>query len=602
MPMSSPVLRTPLGAPSTSEAIRRRSGVPKVPVSGPWGPELENPMAQRGRHGRDSYLINDTMLVASSDGTPVTTKASTLALSTEFRFSRFAGDGVKGQPHDVDLLAQIAAKMTSTANRPKAGDIPAGYTYLGQFLDHDLTLDPTQLDIGRTRITDLQSLRSPTLDLDSLYGGGPQADPQFYEADGLHLKTDAPLPVPGVPALAAQKGFDLPRRHVDSVDGPARQALIPDRRNDENLAVAQVHLAFIRFHNRVVDDLMDRGSSTAGLFERAQEQVVLHYQHMVRTDFLPRIVQRSVVDDVFANGRRVFETDGDPLNATMPLEFAGAAFRLGHSMVRTGYSWNRFFPALQDGHIFRLFRFSGTSGTLLPTEHPPGSEADLSELEGGPFGSALPSIWVTDWARLFDFSHITDAAGAPITALARPAAEFNMAAFIDAAVVNPLERLPMGSLSAPATASKRNLAFRNLVRGNMMELPSGQQLAAAMTGLGLDIRVLTDAEVLGGLGDGTSPVLAAADIPGLDAIHGRTPLWLYVLREAEFNGGRLTGVGARVVAETFHRAMQASRISLLNRPFQVEFGPGAAANRFDMADLLFHAYGSDPARLDPTGA
>lgn len=559
-------------------------------------------MEQRGRHGRESYLINDAMLVARGDGTATTTKASTLALSTQFRFSRFAGDGVKGTPHDVSLLAQIAAKMTSELNRPKPGDIPAGYTYLGQFLDHDLTLDPTQLDVNRTSISELQSLRSPTLDLDSLYGRGPQLEPQFYEPDGLHLKTGVPVPTPGVPTLAAQKGFDLPRRQIDSADGPARQALIPDRRNDENLAVGQIHLAFIRFHNRVVDDMIAAGSPSIGLFERAREKVVLHYQHMVRTDFLPRIAAQPVVDDVFANGRKVFEVDGDPTNATMPLEFSGAAFRLGHSMVRTGYSWNRFFPQLADGHIFRLFRFSGTSGTLLPTGHAPGSPEDIDELENGPFGSALPSIWVTDWPRLFDFSPINDATGAPIASLARPAEEFNFAAFIDPALVNPLQRLPFGSIGTPVTASKRNLAFRNLVRGNMLELPSGQQLAAVMNGLKLDVRALTDDEIRHGLGDGTSPQLEAAEIPGLADIDGRTPLWLYILREAELNGGRLAGVGARIVAETFHRAIQASRVSLMNRPFQVEFGPGAGMNRFDMADLLFHAYGDDPTLLNPTAA
>ncbi|MDR6854266.1 peroxidase family protein [Variovorax guangxiensis] len=553
-------------------------------------------MGQRGRHGRESYLIGTKLVTMQEDGTPMCVEASTLDLSTQFRFSHFAGDGVVGTPLNIELLAGVAAKMTSTANQRKDGDIPAGYTYLGQFVDHDMTLDPTQLDINATPIRDLQSLRSPTLDLDSLYGRGPDLDPDIYEADKLHIKTHAPFPVPGIPALAAQKGFDLPRRQVDSAAGPARQALIPDGRNDENLAVAQVHLAFIRFHNRVVDDLIAGGSPSAGLFERAQEKVVLHYQFLLKTDYLPRIAKKAVVDDVYDHGRKVFEVDGDAFNATMPVEFSGAAFRLGHSMIRTGYSWNSIFPGFRDGHIFRLFRFSGTSGTLLPTQHPPGSQEDIDNLESGPFGTALPSNWVADWPRLFDFGKIPDAEGT------RAPNEFNFASFMDTTLVNPLESLPAGSFGATSSvASKRNLAFRNLVRGNMLGLPSGEQLFEVMSQLALDVDPLSESDINNGTGTpNVGVVLTKADIPRLDEMKGKTPLWFYILREAEFGSGKLAGVGARIVAETFHRAMQASKISLLNRPFQVEFGPGKDSNRFEMPDLLFYAYDGDPKKLNPT--
>lgn len=557
-------------------------------------------MQERGRHGRESFLIGDKMVVMQADGSRAVTQASNLELSTEFRFSRFAGDDVAGEaPHSLELLSQLAVQMTSTTNPLKTGDVPAGYTYLGQFVDHDLTLDKTQLDLNATTIADLKSLRSPTLDLDSLYGRGPGQDPQFYESDGLHLKTGTPFPVPNVPQLAAQKGFDLQRLGVDSAAGPARRALIPDLRNDENLAVAQVHLAMVRFHNRVVDELA-AGGVTLGLFEQARRKVVLHYQHMLRTDYLPRIVQNSVVEDVFANGRKVFEVGFDSSNATMPVEFSGAAFRLGHSMIRVGYSWNTIFDAPADGHIFRLFRFSGTSGNLLPPTHGPGTPEDLDQLEGnqqpfGGLGKALPSNWVADWPRLFDM-------GSLAPGLARPANQFNLASIIDTTVVNPMEMLPIGSFAAVGDTTlikKRNLAFRNLVRGNMLRLPTGEQLAAAMLARGLDIRALDESEVVNGSG---GIALNRNDVPALDEIKGNTPLWFYVLREAEANGGRLAGVGARIVAETFHRAIQASNVSLLALPFQVEFGPGAAQNRFGMADLLFYAYGDDPKNLNPTQA
>ena len=123
-----------------------------------------------------------------------------------------------------------------------------------------------------------------------------------------------------------------------------RKALIPDPRNDENLIVAQTHLAMIRFHNRVVDKLP--ASMPAGQkFRRARKSVTLHYQWLIRHDFLPRIVQENVLDDVFTNGRKLVEPTATPVDVpTMPVEFSVAAFRLGHSMVRPAYDWNRRFP------------------------------------------------------------------------------------------------------------------------------------------------------------------------------------------------------------------------------------------------------------------
>ena len=134
-----------------------------------------------------------------------------------------------------------------------AAGIPAGFTYVGQFVDHDLTFDKTvvMLDANVTPAQLVQA-RSPSLDLDSLYGGGPNdpASEKFYEADKVHLKMGSTVAA-GPPAM---QGFDLPRGAGSTVE-EKRKAIIPDPRNDENLAVAQLHLAMIRFHNRVVDTL-----------------------------------------------------------------------------------------------------------------------------------------------------------------------------------------------------------------------------------------------------------------------------------------------------------------------------------------------------------
>ncbi|CAM5245367.1 hypothetical protein SALBM311S_10150 [Streptomyces alboniger] len=231
----------------------------------------------------------------------------------------------------------------------------------------------------------------PALDLDSLYGLGPdhRFDRRFYEDDGLRLRTGTTqgLPDPGGDHLVGLPlgGFDLPRVGQGSRISERRRPLIPDGRNDENLVVAQIHSAFIRFHNRVVADLVGKGVSSAVLFETARETVVKHYQWMLRHDFLPRIVDPGVVDEVFTKGRRFFEPAlGEHERPTMPVEFSVAAYRLGHSMVRGAYNWNRIFDK-GAGTLPLLFRFTGTSGILSP---PP---ADAGDPEAGTFERLPPT-------------------------------------------------------------------------------------------------------------------------------------------------------------------------------------------------------------------
>jgi hypothetical protein len=194
--------------------------------------------------------------------------------------------------------------------------------------------------------------------------------------------------------------------------------VIPDPRNDENLAVAQTHLALIRFHNRVVDTLPS-STPAAQRFATARELVVKHYQWMIRTDFLPRICAKAVIDDVFTNGRKAFAVNAIPTDVpTMPIEFSVAAFRLGHSMIRAAYNWNRRFDA-GAGTLDLLFAFSATGGDL-----------------GG--GQKLPSNWIADFRRLYNFKQ------AGRNDLAVPAGKFNRAMRIDTRLVNPLKNLPPG--------------------------------------------------------------------------------------------------------------------------------------------------------------
>jgi hypothetical protein len=380
------------------------------------------------KHARERYFIATEGVVSiSSNGETQTESPTSAELTKSFIFSRFIPKLI-GQPNSINLLVKLAVSMTAPGGKASS-TVPAGFTYLGQFLDHDLTLDVTALDPSAPATpSQLLNGRTPILDLDSLYGKGPIDSPQFYSGPAK-LRTGKPAPT-GNPD-AEQDGFDLPRMLEDGgVElKDQRKARIPDLRNDENLAVAQVHAAFIRFHNQVVDDLIEQGASSAGLFERARSVVVKHYQWMVLHDYLPALLDKGVLEDVLKNGRNFFEKYPTDPHATMPVEFSAAAFRLGHSMVREIYSWNRIFDnkdAASSGHLFRLFRFSGTSGTLSPTDALPGSPEDMAEIEAnvGSFTS-LPSVWVTDWRRLFDLPS-TGVAGLDV-----PPDTFNHAMAID---------------------------------------------------------------------------------------------------------------------------------------------------------------------------
>jgi hypothetical protein len=525
-------------------------------------------------HGSESfYVLGEGLLTEARGGREVPADdvaperagapaIATAAAAAPFRFRRI---GPKGGPAlSREIRKRLAKAMT--AGGGGFGDIPAGYTYLGQFIDHDLTFDKTKVALGENVApADLLQGRSPSLDLDSLYGAGP-GDPKsekFYESNGRKLKmgkTDAV----GTGRLAAKQGFDLPRVPNKKL------AVVPDARNDENLAVAQTHLALMRFHNRVVDELASVPADKR--FGRARRAVVKHYQWMIRTDYLPRICEPSIVDDVFTNGRKIFEVNADPTDVPMmPVEFSVAAFRLGHSMIRRDYNWNVEFDD-GAGTLFFLFDFSGTSGFLGQ-------------------GSRLPSNWIADWRRLYEFKQ---------AALKVPAAKFNFARRIDTLLVNPLAELPPGSFGAkqpPKDKLVANLAFRNLARAKMVKLATGQGMVQKLQSKGVSVTPLTKAQIRDGNGGASLSALSADQ---RNAVAERTPLWFYILREAEFNNGRLDGVGARLVAETMHRAMEGSKHSIVRDPaFKPTFGPNDQT--FDMRDLLFFAFEGKKSLLAPLG-
>jgi hypothetical protein len=447
--------------------------------------------------------------------------------------------------------APIGEKETEDEN----DDIPAGYTYLGQFIDHDLTFDPVSR-LDRLQDPDgLEDFRTPRLDLDSVYGRGPSDQPFLYSGPDYRTFLLGPQRQPSGPLRP-----DLPR----NTDNPAR-ALIGDKRNDENKIVTQLHALFLMFHNAVVAQITDD-------FDTAQRLVRWHYQWLVLNDFLPRIVgqemRRAVLDEEGPH-LAFFAPDRAPY-PFMPVEFAVAAYRFGHSMVRPSYALNSDIGT-QEPHRIPIF-----TDDLTP--------ASTSNMNG--FGP-IPEGWGIDWGFFFG-----TVPGEPKDGKVVPQPSYR----IDSLLVDPLKRLP--EFFGATNPEERSLAFRNLQRSVALGLPSGQAVARAM-----GLTPLTDEQlwlVPGNLAPEAAKLRSEAFTKFNDVLCDNAPLWYYVLREAELSTARKTPegtllgghhlgpVGGRIVAETLVGLVHCDGQSYLRQhpKFRPHSKIATQPDTFDMKQLV----------------
>lgn len=426
-------------------------------------------------------------------------------------------------------------------------DIPAGYTYFGQFVDHDLTFDDRPNDlVTPTPVSSLVNGRTPQLDLDSLYGSGPAISTTLYESDAMHLKMGALLT--GSSDAGAR---DLPR----AANGTA---LIGDPRNDENRIVASVHSMFIRLHDQTVDRILtsEPNLSASQVFAKARQQVTWNYQWLIVNDYLPKIVGKQLVDSIATRTNSGWRTDLRFYDACqqMPVEFSVAAYRFGHSMVRAFYRPN---ASVSPIPVF--------SGTYVPT----------SDLTGF---SPSPTNFGIDW-NLFVPSGRAGASSV------QPAYKF------DTSLTNSLSLLPL-----PTTGiGPANLALRNLLRSQQLGLPSGQDVAIAM-----GLTPLPDDQIL--IGKAVDTGSDAVTLSSLSSeFAGRAPLWTYVLAESmaqayPIENGHITGpqkapyrlgpVGGRIVTETIVGLLASDPSSILNHGGFTPRAAGAREGEFTLRTLV----------------
>jgi hypothetical protein len=412
-----------------------------------------------------------------------------------------------------------------SARNPNNPTQTAGTTFFGQFLDHDITFDAGSRLAQPTAPEATTNFRTPALDLDSVYGAGPVAQQELYDpSDHVKLKVES-----------GGLFEDLPRR----ADGAA---IVADPRNDENLMIAGLQCAFLRFHNRAVDHVREQGlSDAAEVFAEARRLTTWHYQWVVVHEFLPQIAGAEIVDDVLRRGRRFYMPRRG--EAFMPVEFQTGTYRMGHSMVRPSYRANL---AGDGGQPFFGFVFD-------PSQN---GKPDPDDMRGG---ARAPRRFI-GWQTFFDFGD----------------GEVKPNKRIDTRISTPLFDLPLGAIAShdPPTA----LPQRNLLRHLTWQLPAGQSVARALR----------------------APALAAADLAELTPLgvgfERSTPLWFYVLKEAEVvaDGLHLGPVGGRIVTEVFVGLLQSDPGSYLAA--QPDWQPTlpARSGTFRITDFLTFA-GVDPA-------
>jgi hypothetical protein len=407
-----------------------------------------------------------------------------------------------GDPADQAQTAiDLIVNPDLNVNNPNNTTHTAGSTFMGQFMDHDMTFDQTSALGLETDPEDSENTRSPAFDLDAVYLGGPWRSPHLYGFENSRVK----LKVGSIGLFE-----DLPRTSAGT-------AILGDPRNDENLMLAQLHAAFLLFHNRAVDYVKARNryADDDEVFDRARRLTRWHYQWLIVHEFLPLFIGQQRTDRILRYGRRYYR----PRVGFIPVEFQGAAYRFGHSMIRPSYRANRV----------------GNAGTL------PGAPAffgmifdpaaqgqdDPVDLRGG---GRRPRRFI-GWETFFDF-------GLSEVGATAPAVKPNK--LIDLRISTPLFLLPVGTIAGFQDGQPISLPQRNLLRQVTWSLPSGQKIAREI-----------DAE----------PV----NVPQFDGLKSwnfdlerSTPLWAYCLHEAfALEGGLHLGpVGGTIVGEVIIGLLQ----------------------------------------------
>jgi hypothetical protein len=452
------------------------------------------------------------------------------------------------------------APGTNRGTRDDSRTLPAEYTYLGQFIDHNLDFDQTPQPSANVNSSALTNFESFRFDLNNVFGGGPTVDPQLYAADHRHLLASGKLGTPqadGFPTVTGNGGvFDLARNPLTG------QAILVEPRDDENQILSQISAGFVAFYN----DFVDRGLSYA----QARQLTEDYYQEIVLTDVLPAYVGQATINKYLtftSNGVARVNTPNLPNANFTPIEFSVGAYRFGHALVRDNYHINDIFPTTTDiddnVSIFNVNAFqSGDLSGGAPLPRPSGSATTCTSTslcdQPNPAGHQIqwkyfvPELDANPSDAGINFARQTQTDISP--------ALFNL----------PAETIAgCPDVANPVCNGSGSLIARDFARGNYDGLASGQAIAQAL---------------------GCRAISAASLNPTHDAVFNTgTPLIYYVLAEADKANQTLGCVGQSIVAQTFIQVLWDTPNSILHTNFRpdprlVKLAPETP--KFSFGDLL----------------
>jgi hypothetical protein len=452
----------------------------------------------------------------------------------------------------TDPVQSILNPSVFSPNNPDNPNMTAGMTFLGQFLDHDITFDKKSILNANASPMQTVNFRTAAFDLDSVYGNGPAGSPELYDTGSGRIKFRLER-IPGSETVSRHGAMrnDLPRDR-------AGNAIVAESRNDENLVISQMQVALLSFHNRITDFLAAQpaysGAPAERIFADARRLVTWHYQWIILHEFLPLTIGQERLDAILRDGLQYYRPQ-DAVNRfrmgdghempRIPIEFNAAVYRFGHSQVRPSYRAN-FGPT--GGTPFFAFIFDDTENPAAP---------DPNDLRGGKRAARR----FIDWQTFFDFGDGN----------VRPNKR------IDTRLSSPLMNLPGSRAPSPGLPNDgvQALPARTLSRHINFGIPSGQAIARTMHMPVLAPSQLTE--------------LAPYALDPRTTLASSTPLFFYILKEAEVmeHGLRLGPVGARIVGEVFVGLLREDPGSWLRAaPQWKPTLPTSHPGDFRMADLL----------------
>ncbi|MGB9177994.1 MAG: peroxidase family protein [Pyrinomonadaceae bacterium] len=542
---------------------------------------------QRIAHGSNSIQLDEAPLLAVEEGnnnpalaihtaavaTAVASTAVAPAASAVPHFTYLFEDLVEKPdkllpdmaeaPSILEDLKELGMSMRDVEQKADGNsNIPSAYTYFGQFVDHDITFTDVKKPEGFTdakvlgtdtqlsplsldEIHKIKNKRASILELDCVYGIIPSEKEEERKPPPRKTLPDNPAMM--ALGLVSESGdrppgktrddYDLCRNKKSASDNGKfdRAAFIPDPRNDSNLIVSQLHVAFLRAHN----ELVRRGNS----FDQARLILRDCYHRIIIQDFLIRIADPDVVRQVLSSSKPLYNPPKEGA-FSLPLEFTVAAYRFGHSMIRKRYYVNDSARSLSLGKLFMLIVLG------QGFEPKPGKGADT-----------LPENMIVQWEAFLTGGQ-------------------NMARQLNTRMVEPLFNL-LDELDRPVDGEK-SLAVQDLKRGYMLRIPTGQAIAER-----LEIaNPLTTAQIED-LARKVSDAQYTALTKKETKLSSRTPLWFYILAEAKILGkeDRLGPVGSRLVAEVFIGLICRIPDSYLNVGWQ-HGELGSKKGEFNLTDLL----------------